>query len=122
VAALVNASAAVEWLAETAGDALLVCSGQLGRFSAEDAACAGFLVARLAGRGFAPGNDAAGAAMAVAADAEGRWHAFLQNTDHGQYLSSLGFGMDLSACGAVDSTPVVPEWDAARLVRFGKNG
>ena len=116
IAGLVNAAAAVEWLVAAPGDVLLVCSGQTGRFSAEDAACAGYLASRLVRRGLSPGNDAARAAILVAAEAGDHWQAFLEHTDHGRYLISLGFGPDLSTAAAVDSLPLVPEWNAGRVV------
>jgi 2-phosphosulfolactate phosphatase len=115
MAGLVNAESAVEWLAAGSEDALLVCSGQLGRFSAEDAACAGFLAARLLGRGFAPGNDAVHAALLLAERAGRDWSAFLETTDHGRYLTGLGFGPDLTAAASIDTIPIVPEWNDMRL-------
>lgn len=115
MAGLVNAGAAVDWLVAGSADALLVCSGQLGRYSAEDAACAGHLAARLLERGFLPGNDAANSALLLAEEAGRDWLAFLNTTDHGRYLTGLGFGRDLEAAAALDTIPLVPEWNAMRL-------
>jgi phosphosulfolactate phosphohydrolase-like enzyme len=32
----------------------------------------------------------------------------LKNSEHGQYLTSIGFGEDLKACAELDSIPVLP--------------
>lgn len=117
MAGLVNARLVLNWLASEPGDVCLVCSGKLGAFCAEDAACAGYLAAKLLGQGYTPGNDAVRTALLLAAHANRGWHAFLEGTDHGQYLKGLGFGPDLSVAAAVDSVNVVPEWSADRLVR-----
>jgi len=115
MAGLVNAHATVDWLVAGSADALLVCSGQLGRFSAEDAACAGYLAARLVERDYAPGNDACATALLLAERVGRDWLAFLNTTDHGRYLTGLGFGSDLEAAAALDTIPLVPEWNAMRL-------
>jgi 2-phosphosulfolactate phosphatase len=115
MAGLANAGATVDWIVAGSADALLVCSGQLGRYSAEDAACAGFLAARLLERGFLPGNDAATTALLLAEQTGSDWLAFLLTTDHGRYLTGLGFGPDLEAAAALDTIPLVPEWKAMRL-------
>ena len=104
LASFVNASAVAERLAR--GDEVwLVAAGKLGRFSLEDAACAGWLIRALAGRGFAAAGAAARLALAAApADAAGV-RATLEGCSHGRYLRSLGgaFARDVEFCARLDS-------------------
>jgi len=105
----VNLSAVAEALKRAGRDVAIVCAGRNGRFSLEDAACAGALARRLAGD--VPGlalNDAA--EMAAEYD---RTHGhdvlgILSRCEHGRYLAELGFEEDLPVCAAVDEVPLVP--------------
>jgi 2-phosphosulfolactate phosphatase len=115
MAGLVNASAVLEWLKLGESDVLLVCAGKLGTFSAEDAACAGFLAAKLIEAGFRTGNDAARASLTWAEMAAEDWVSFLKSTDHGRYLAELGFEPDLTVAAALDSHTEVPQWQGTRL-------
>lgn len=105
----VNLSAVADALWKEGADVAVVCAGRVGRFSLEDAACAGALARRLAGRaaGLAL-NDAAEIAAeydrAHGADPEG----ILRRSEHGRYLIELGFEEDLPICAAVDQVPLVP--------------
>jgi len=105
----VNLSAVADSLEKDSADVAVVCAGRLGRFSLEDAACAGALVRRLVQR--AAGltmNDAAEMTAeydrAHGADPEG----ILRRSEHGRYLADLGFEEDLPVCAAVDQVPLVP--------------
>jgi 2-phosphosulfolactate phosphatase len=115
MAGLVNATAVLEWLGQGETDVLLVCAGKLGTFSAEDAACAGFLASGLIEAGYRIGNDAARASLSWIEMAAGDWVSFLKSTDHGRYLSELGFVADLAVAAALDSHSVVPQWQGTRL-------
>lgn len=104
LASFVNAGAVAERLAK-ADEVWLVAAGKLGRFSLEDAACAGWLIRALAARGFAAGGAAARLALAAApADADGV-RATLEGCSHGRYLRSLGgaFARDVEFCARLDS-------------------
>jgi 2-phosphosulfolactate phosphatase len=105
----VNLGAVTDALRKAGADVAIVCAGRNGRFSLEDAACAGALVRRL--RGVVPGlalNDAA--EMAADYDhAHGHdVEAILRRSEHGRYLIELGFEEDLPVCAAVDQVPIVP--------------
>ncbi len=102
--AFVNASAVIEE-ASRAGEVWLIAAGKLGRFSLEDAACAGWIVRGLASRGFAVEGAAARLALATApADAAGV-RALLQGCSHGRYLRWLGgsFARDVEFCARLDA-------------------
>ena len=105
----VNLSAVADALWKEGADVTVVCAGRVGRFSLEDAACAGALARRLAGRAAGLSlNDAAEMAAeydrAHGQDPEG----ILRRSEHGRYLIELGFEEDLPLCAAVDQVPLVP--------------
>jgi 2-phosphosulfolactate phosphatase len=106
--AFVNAGAVVEAVARDAA-VVIVCSGKLGRFSLEDAACAGWLVRALERRGCAADGASARLARALAPAGPDDVLPLLEGASHGRYLRQLGgeFLRDLPRCAAVDSLPRV---------------
>jgi len=115
--AFVNLSRMVDFLADLREDVTVVCAGKENAFSMEDAVCAGRLLNRLSEKeGIeCSWNDAAVAAMSL-----DRLHGktllkMLKNSDHGRYLTSIGFGSDLKVCAAVDSVPVLPRLEGTVL-------
>ncbi len=119
VAGLVNVSAVVEHLLRAEEGLGLVCAGKFGRFSMEDAVCAGMIVARLKDH---LGNDlelsdSAGAAEIIYRSNPLDTATLLQNCEHGKYLGSLGFNEDLLVCAAVDALSVVPIVQQGRIRR-----
>lgn len=105
----VNLTAVADSLWKDGADVAVVCAGRIGRFSLEDAACAGALARRLADRAVGVVlNDAAEFAAeydrAQGSDPEG----ILRRSEHGRYLIGLGFEEDLPICAAVDQVPLVP--------------
>ncbi len=110
VAGFVNLAAAAERINSVGLPTLLVCSGKLGGYSLEDAVCAGALIAKLweVADDIEPANDAAYTAQAL-------WDTYktdparaLWQSEHGQFLISIGFGSDLAICSDIDSVAVVP--------------
>ena len=107
--AYVNLSAVADSLMRERADVAIVCAGRNGRFSLEDAACAGALTRRLAG-------TSAGLALNDAAEMAAEYdrvhghdpEAILRRSEHGRYLIELGFEEDLPVCSAVDTVPIVP--------------
>lgn len=116
VGALVNARAVIRWVESHDDDCAILCSGKLGRFSGEDAACAGYFVTALEPHGFMATNDGARAAARLAAIVGDHWLEFLASTDHGGYLLELGFGADFPVVCDVNSLDVLPVWHENRLV------
>jgi 2-phosphosulfolactate phosphatase len=108
VGGFVNAAAVARWAAADAGDVVLVCAGEKGRFCLEDAACAGLLVARLEVHRPAGLTDSARAARILweryAADPA----ALLADATWAQALVGQGRGGDLALCVALDVYDVVP--------------
>jgi 2-phosphosulfolactate phosphatase len=116
VAALVNAAVVSRWVQSHAEECVILCSGKLGKFAGEDAACAGHFVNDLERAGFEPANDAARMAAQAAAGIGDRWLEFVRATDHGSYLAELGFEADFPVVCARDSLGVLPVWEGDRLV------
>jgi 2-phosphosulfolactate phosphatase len=110
VAGLVNLTAAAERISSLSLPALLVCSGKLGGYSLEDAVCAGALIAKLfeVADDVEPANDAAYTAQALWDWYKGDPARALWQSEHGQFLISIGLGSDLAICADIDSVPVVP--------------
>lgn len=103
VACYRNLSAVARALAEPGVESpiVLACGGDEGRPSAEDAACAGALVARLAS--LAPGRVASDGARATPEPAE-----VFATAPHARRLVALGLGRDLVPCGETDASARVP--------------
>ncbi len=105
----VNLSAVLAAVQAGMGDLAIVCAGRNGRFSLEDAACAGALIHMLAqARPSLEMNDAAAVAREYHREHGHAPEQILRRSEHGRYLIELGFEEDLPVCAAVDSAPVVP--------------
>lgn len=120
---LVNTRAAVEELARTGLDVAVICGGQDGNFSLEDAFGAGRIIALLTE--YFPeillGNDHAGTAEYIYSKNHHDPLALLRDCSHGRYLAKLGFGRDLEICAQLDTASVVPRMAGETLTgaRFG---
>jgi 2-phosphosulfolactate phosphatase len=101
--AFVNASATA---AALAGErrVVLVCAGKLGAFALEDAACAGWLCARLADAGAELAGPEARLARALAPRGAAEVRAVLEGSDHGRTLRGMGpdYARDVARCAALD--------------------
>jgi 2-phosphosulfolactate phosphatase len=112
----VNVSAVAEVVGKDARDVAILCAGRNGRFSLEDAACAGALIERLTHR--IPSvrlNDAAAVAREYHRLHGQNPEAVLRASEHGRYLIELGFEEDLPLCASVDRSPVVPQLRDGRI-------
>lgn len=101
--AFVNVSAVLEAVAGEP-EVWIVCAGKLGRFALEDAACAGWLCARLAARGAALDGPAARLAAAAAPRDAAAALALVEGSAHGRTLRALGpeFAADVAFCARLD--------------------
>jgi 2-phosphosulfolactate phosphatase len=123
VASYVN-HAAVSAMLRTAAraetDIAIVCAGDEGHFSLEDAACAGRYVRSLSQRSRSIVlNDAAGACEIIDRKYGDNITKIFRDSSHGKALAEAGFGEDLVACAAVDSYPVVPIYQERQITRLG---
>jgi len=121
VAGFVNLSTVVEFLCGLQSDIMIVCAGKEHRFCIEDSVCAGKIITKLTRE---LGNDVVigdGSRAAVALDhAEGRSILkMLKSSDHGKYLTEIGFADDLKVCAQLDSIPVLPVLSGS-VIRLSK--
>ena len=110
VAAFTNISTVVSFLHEMDNDFVVICSGKENRFCIEDAVCAGRILNMLAEKG-TPGlatDDAGEAAMVLDKNVGKNIMKMLKSSEHGTYLTKIGFSEDLKVCGATDSMPILP--------------
>ncbi len=96
---------------------ILACAGVANTFSLEDSVCAGMFVHRLA----ACTSDISPTAAATAAEILYTHYqpdllAMLRNSDGGRWLSRIGLASDLAACAEVDQYPLVPIFQAGKIV------
>ncbi len=83
----------------------IACAGKEGRFALEDAACAGWFVARLAARGAEPANAAARLCAAIAPGDAGEIRALVEGCDHARTLLAMGgaYADDVAYCATLDA-------------------
>jgi len=123
VAAYVNHSAVSAMLrvaARANTDVAIVCAGDEGHFSLEDAACAGRYVRSVSqlGRSVVC-NDAANACQLIDIKYGDNIAKIFRDSSHGKALAEAGFEGDLVTCAAVDSYPVVPIYQERQITRLG---
>lgn len=101
-------------------DIAIVCAGDEGHFSLEDAACAGRYVTSIASRASSiVTNDAAKACALIDGMYGDNIEKIFKDSSHGKALAEAGFGEDLVACAALDSHPVVPIYQERQITRLG---
>ncbi|MEP7234099.1 MAG: 2-phosphosulfolactate phosphatase [Ignavibacteriota bacterium] len=113
VGSFVNLSAVVRVLSELPDleetGLVIICSGREDEFSLEDALCAGMMLTKLAE--YVPNIELTDGARTVLSDFHSYGHDIygtLLLSDHGKYLSSIGFAEDIISSSKVDSVPIVP--------------
>lgn len=113
IGGFVNLSAVVNELVH-AESVVLACSGKLGRFSIEDAVCAGMIIDRLSSKN-----------TRINLLSDTAWNAFwllerylsnpeevLEKTEHAVYLArELGLAEDVAFCTAIDKFDLVPRYE-----------
>jgi 2-phosphosulfolactate phosphatase len=123
VASYVNLSAVSAMLraaARAETDISIVCAGNEGHFSLEDAACAGRYVSSIMKPSASISlNDAACACALIDRKYGDNIAKIFKDSTHGQALDEAGFAADLVACAAVDSHPVVPIFQERQITRLG---
>jgi 2-phosphosulfolactate phosphatase len=116
--AFINISAIFEKVIDQKEDIAIICAGNKGGFSLEDALCGGMLVykLKLADKGFEPENDAAWIAMGLYEKHKDDLAGALRESDHGKFLVKLGFEQDIAFCAKEDHLNVAPLWQSGRLI------
>lgn len=117
-----NADAAAGAIAAAGKDAVVICSGTDGGFSADDTLCAGIFLDRLCAKRSVALDDAGRFArdfyrMAMAVQIETR--NLLKESLHLNRLREKGFDADLAYCLTIDATDVVPVCRGGRITARG---
>jgi 2-phosphosulfolactate phosphatase len=110
---------AVAKAVEGADRLVVLCAGREGRFTLDDALCAGHLVRMVQGDRELPLNDASQAAAAWAGFRKPS-RKFLEATEGGRALVEIGLGDDLDVCAEVDRHDIVAEMRNQAIVRAGE--
>jgi 2-phosphosulfolactate phosphatase len=122
VASYVNFTAVLAMMKVAASsntDIAIICAGEEGSFTLEDAACAGRYVRAIPKRAGLAINDAASASVLIEKKYGDNIAKVFKESTHGQALQSAGFGDDLAAAAEVDSYPVVPIWQDRQITKLG---
>jgi 2-phosphosulfolactate phosphatase len=123
IASYVNFTAVLAMMkvaARSNTDIAIICAGEEGSFTLEDAACAGRYVRAIPKRADSVVvNDAAAASVLIEKKYGDNIAKVFQESTHGQALESAGFGDDLAAAAEVDSYPVVPIWQDRQITKLG---
>ena len=109
VAALTNVGAAARWAVSQGRDVSVLCAGEQGRFSLEDAVCAGLLVDGLLREvPEASLSDAARAARCLGLLYGPHPDRLRRDAGWSRHLEKQGRAADLEACLRVDAVSLVP--------------
>lgn len=111
VAAFVNLDAVARAVTALDEDVVILCAGRQGAVSADDALCAGLIVAEsieLLGHLPVDLNDGALAALALARQHGTDLAAFLRRTEAGRALDQIGRAGDIEFCARRDTVPELP--------------
>lgn len=121
IGGFVNISLVVRFMKELKQDFTILCAGNNGSFSLEDSVCAGMLLSKLSDDDHLELSlsDAAIAAMMLYKGYSRSLLKMVKNSEHGKYLTSIGFGDDLAICAGVDTVPVLPQL-AGNVIRAKK--
>jgi 2-phosphosulfolactate phosphatase len=109
IAALTNVAAAARWAGSQGRDLTVLCAGEKGGFSLEDAVCAG-LLAEAIGRAAAGArlSDAAQAARALGVVYGARLDRLRHDSGWARHLEARRRGPDLDCCLRLDVSNLVP--------------
>jgi len=123
IASYVNFTAVLAMMKVAASsntDIAIICAGEEGSFTLEDAACAGRYVRAIPKRtDSVQVNDAASASVLIEKKYGDNIEKVFKESSHGQALEEAGFGDDLAAAAEVDSYPVVPIYQERQITKLG---
>jgi len=110
LASFLNAGAVASYL-QNEQDIILFCSGTNGRYSADDALCAGYIASMLAHDHALEMCDLT-KTLRLFCDSLGDGYIdLIKNSLHGKLLIKKGFGQDVDYCLQKDITSLIPFYD-----------
>jgi len=110
IGSFLNLQAVCNYCTNYRGDILIICAGKEGKFSLEDAACAGMIVNSLKDI-FSVACQEADAnltAQLLCEKFSNNILEILRKSQHGRYLESIGLVEDLKFCSQLDFFHIVP--------------
>lgn len=116
VGALTNASAVAGWALLQDRDLAVLCAGDDGAFSLEDAVCAGLVVSRVASARAVDLSSAAAVALRLGEHYAARLGDLRRASRWASRLARTGHSADVDACLQRDITDVVPVVEAGVIV------
>jgi 2-phosphosulfolactate phosphatase len=123
IASYVNFTAVLTMMKVAASsntDIAIICAGEDGGFTLEDAACAGRYVKAIPKRSDPiEMNDAAAASVLIEKKYGDNIAKVFKESAHGKALQEAGFGDDLAAAAEVDAHPVVPIFQERQITKLG---
>ncbi len=113
VGSFVNISSVVRSLSELPDleqtGLAIICSGREDDFSLEDATCAGMILTKLEEKNLnIELSDSARSVLSIYREYGNNIYGTLMQSDHGKYLTSIGFADDIKTASEIDSVPIVP--------------
>lgn len=109
VCGFINIAAVVKELSKSSEDIEIICSGNAGTFSMEDAVCAGMIINEL--KSIDKNillSDSANAASVLYKTFGKNILKLLKETEHGRILIENGFEEDIIFCSKLNTTEVIP--------------
>ncbi|MBI5477039.1 MAG: 2-phosphosulfolactate phosphatase [Ignavibacteriales bacterium] len=110
IAGFVNLSLVVDFLSTLNEDIVILCAAKENTFCVEDAVCAGRIINKMSSlQSIDLLLDDAGIACAMLDKGFGKSILkMLKSSEHGKYLTEIGFVDDLKICAGLDTVPVLP--------------
>lgn len=115
IASFLNLDAVARQLAAENTDVVIVCSGTNGKFSLDDALCAGMLINAISKHKNVALCDLSQALLGLARGNQQPLELALQDCYHIGYLREKGFSSDIAYCLRVNMTGCLPFWQIDRL-------
>ncbi len=116
-ASFLNVSAVAELISRQTNDLVIVCAGTAGKFSLDDALCAGMLISLINNKQKMQTDDL-GRLVLQFFDADiGNINDKLAQCSHVKTLQGKGFQPDIDFCLQTDMFPVVPVLKENRLIK-----
>lgn len=116
IGSYLNMGRLVDYLTAEPQDTTIVCSGREGALCLEDLACAGMIIRLATERVKADLTDAAKVALyTVKQNSRINLVKFISQTEHGNYLKSIGMEEDLKFCAALNSAPIIPRFREGKI-------